>query len=384
MKSLVQHNSTANSTSSPRSAPKVSGYRYVRRGLGRTYLMVSATVASLLRRAAERAHFLSSVYYFFFSSAFRREQRAFLAGAARFRLDQRQPSAGSALLRRNIHRIEKGLLMRPRRPLFAVEYIADTVDCYCRLAACRTGAEHGSDGEGEFQWAHDALAEYFSSVASHPVVNSARDRFMAASRNCGCAEASGGMVPYRRAIDDLPSVTIDDLLELARRRRSVRWFLNRPVPRDLIERAIEVAAQSPSACNRQPFVFHVLDDPQLVRQASVIPMGTGGFAHNIPVFVVIVGQQRNYIDERDRHLIYIDGSLAAMSFVYALESQGLSSCCLNWPDIESRERQMAKVLRLEKDERPVMCIALGYPDPEGLVAYSQKKQVSQLCQYNLG
>jgi len=98
---------------------------------------------------------------------------------------------------------------------------------------------------------------------------------------------------------------------------------------------------------------------------------------------VVVGQLRNYFSERDRHLIYIDASLAAMAFAYALETQGLSTCMINWPDMEDREQRLAALLNLEPDERPVMCMALGYPDPEGLVAYSQKKPLGQLRRYNL-
>jgi hypothetical protein len=44
---------------------------------------------------------------------------------------------------------------------------------------------------------------------------------------------------------------------------------------------------------------------------------------------------------------------------------------------------MAAAIGLEADERPVMCIAVGYPDPDGLVAYSQKKPLGQLRRYNL-
>ena len=173
-----------------------------------------------------------------------------------------------------------------------------------------------------------------------------------------------------------------DLISLAKRRRSVRWFLPRPVPREMIDAAIEVAGQSPSACNRQPFQFRIFDDPELVQRVVQLPMGTAGYGHNIPVMVVLIGQQRNYFDERDRHLIYIDGSLATMGFVYALEAQGLSSCCINWPDIESREAALGELLGLSGDERAVMCLAVGYPDPEGLVAYSQKKPLGQLRRYN--
>jgi hypothetical protein len=44
---------------------------------------------------------------------------------------------------------------------------------------------------------------------------------------------------------------------------------------------------------------------------------------------------------------------------------------------------MAETLKLDADERPIMLIAVGYPDPEGMVAYSQKKPIDVLCKFNL-
>ena len=81
-------------------------------------------------------------------------------------------------------------------------------------------------------------------------------------------------------------------------------------------------------------------------------------------------------------MIYIDGALAAMSFVLALETLGLSSCMINWPDVEQQERKLARLLHLEPDERPVMQIAIGYPDPLGLVPYSGKKSLERIRRYN--
>jgi hypothetical protein len=43
---------------------------------------------------------------------------------------------------------------------------------------------------------------------------------------------------------------------------------------------------------------------------------------------------------------------------------------------------MAELLNLDPDERPVMLVAIGYPDPDGLVANSTKKSLSQLRTYN--
>ena len=81
-------------------------------------------------------------------------------------------------------------------------------------------------------------------------------------------------------------------------------------------------------------------------------------------------------------MIYIDASLSAMAFMYALETMGLSSCPINWPDIEEREKKAEKLLNLRQEERIIMAISLGYPDPEGLVAYSAKKDLDQIRSYN--
>jgi nitroreductase len=89
--------------------------------------------------------------------------------------------------------------------------------------------------------------------------------------------------------------------------------------------------------------------------------------------VVLLGDLGCYPEERDRHVPYIDASLAAMQFMLALETLGLASCPINWPDIEGRERVMDRELALPRHLRPVMLIALGYPDPAGGVPFSAKK-----------
>src|SRR5690606_27477677 len=129
-------------------------------------------------------------------------------------------------------------------------------------------------------------------------------------------------------------VGYEDFYGLTLQRRSVRWFLDRPVSRELFDKAVLAAAQSPSACNRQPFEFKIFDRPELVEEITRFLMGVTGFAHSIPVLAVIVGNLNAYPSERDRHVIYIDGALAGMSLMLALETLGLASCPINWPDIE--------------------------------------------------
>ena len=350
---------------------------------------------------------------------FAREQQAVLAGIRRYRDEVRTEARNQALLRRRIHMLEKGLAMRPRRAVFALDYIAETVDAYALrhahvAAEARPGGGNmpaggmaGERGGGEAAgvddtliWAHDVLARTFAACAPHPVFAQQEVRFAALPpppRGAGPHEgtpaaadhstagrtrdAAAPRIPYARDLAEPPPVAYADLLALARRRRSVRWFRPEPVPRALFERALAVAAQSPSACNRQPFVFRVFDDAAMVRAVADTAMGTRGYAHNVPMIAVLVGQQRHFFDARDRHLVYIDGALAAMALVLALETLGLASCLVNWPDIEAREAALAALIGLEADERPVMLIAIGHPDPDGLVPFSAKKAPGDLLRY---
>jgi nitroreductase len=366
----------------------VQGLRGLRAGLRRAVLRVAASSPRL-----------ASLYYGVFSTRFAREHRAVAYGRLRFLEDAARPAQSEYLLRRNVHRLEKGLIMRPRRPVFATDFIEETVESFAGRSAA-AGAGAGGDPR-EIRWAERVLSSYFEAAGGHPRIERARERFSTLhlsgangngkSRENGDGDGSGNgdgfcadvpMAPFRRDLSGPPPVAYDQLLKLALRRRSVRWFLPTPVPRELIDRAVEVAAYSPSACNRQPFELRVFDDPARARTVASVPLGTRGFDHNFPVVVVVVARQRAYFDEKDRHVIYIDAALGAMSFVLALETLGLSSCCINWPDVEAQEREMAQLLKLEPDERPVMLIALGYPDPDALVPASGKKSLDRLRRYD--
>lgn len=329
-------------------------------------------------RIASSARPLATAYYSLLSRQFQREERAVLLGLAKYHAELQEDDANVFLMRRNVHRLEKGISMQPRRPVFAKDYILETVNVYRKVVdAPERSAESSAES---LHWAYDVLSEYFKVVGRDPVLDHAREVFDKCPPPVG-RSAAGDRIPYQRNLDEHP-VSFEQLEQLAIKRRSVRWFEQKPVPRDLLDKAFTVAGLSPSACNRQPFRFLVYDDPEMIATVSSLPGGTIGWKHQIPVMIAIVGSLDAFYSEKDRHVIYIDGALAAMSFSYALETLGLSSCICNWPDIESHERRAEKVLGLKGYERPVMFMAVGYPDPGAKVAYSQKRPLEVMRTYN--
>ncbi len=326
-----------------------------------------------------KSGFLAGVYYTIFNSGFRRELKSVLSGKVEHLRNSRDEHANYYMLVRNTHRLEKGLIMRPRKPVFATNYITETTSSYIGVMQSDSAVADSK----QVKWFTDVLDQYFSIVESHPIVDREKKRYeQFREQNRFEESVESPSTPYARNWDSFSQISFEEFFKLNRQRRSVRWFLDKPVPRKLIDKAISSAIQAPSACNRQPFTFRVLDDPNLVSKAVDLPMGTKGYAHSIQTFIVVVGHLDAYFDERDRHLIYIDASLANMSLMLALETLGLSSCPINWPDIEEREIKMSKFLNLREYDRPIMCIGVGYPNPEGKVPYSEKRSLDKIRVYN--
>lgn len=318
------------------------------------------------------------LYYFFAFITFNREQVAVWRGRRDYYRQKNKPRQSHVGLRRNVHRLEKALIMRPRREVFAADYIVETVEFF-RATRARS-LDTGAFDQSELDWAHDVLEEYFASITGvNPKIEEAK-RIFELSTGDGHVSVERTKVP--RPKRQLSHVTYDEMLALAEQRRSVRWYEDRAVPRDLLDKAMMVARQAPTACNRLPYEFRIFDDEAMVREVAAMPFGTVGFAGNIKTIVVVVGKLSSYFSPRDRHAIYVDASLAAMSFMFALETLELSSTAINWPDLEPLEHRMQKRLGLEFSDRVVMLIAVGYADTEALVPYSQKKELDTIRTYN--
>ncbi|GAA6131557.1 nitroreductase family protein [Halopseudomonas sabulinigri] len=269
--------------------------------------------------------------------------------------------------------------MRPRRKVFAEGFIGETVECY------RKAADSPTVRNSELKWAHDVLIEYFKAVELNGKIKSSYEIF----RNCPSEvqpEAKRNTLlpsefkPYKHS--DLPKskITFDELQHLFTKRRSVRWYQEREVEIERVTAAINIASLAPSACNRQPYRHIIIKDKETILAIANLAGGTKGFSHNIPLLIVSIGDLSAYPYERDRHLIYIDSSLANMQLLLALQTLGLDSCPINWPDIRDKDEKISKALQLPPHERVIMLISTGYALDEGEIPYSQKKYWEEITQ----
>jgi nitroreductase len=323
---------------------------------------------------------IATFFFILTPLGFNRERFAFLKGRAQYYKNLEKSNINNAHLRRNIHRIEKALIMEPRRSKFALAYIEETIDFYETILAGNT-REALSVDMTELQWSRDVLTTYFSTIELDNKTTILQHRFLEACKQLPPTQAPP-LVPFLRKNSPDNPVSYEEMLQLSIRRRSVRWFQDRKVPRTLIDQALLIARQSPSACNRQPFEYRIFDIPEMVQEIASIPMGTDGYSQNIKSIAVLVGKQDHFFSPRDRHIIYIDASLSAMAFMFGLEVVGLASSVINWPDFEPLEIKMQKTLGLNSYDRVIMLIAIGYAREDGGIPSSGKKSLESFRSYN--
>lgn len=325
---------------------------------------------SIVLRGAE-SDFWARMYYAFFDKSFVRENRAVLQGKIIHQNGFQSGELNEYKIRRNIHRLEKGLIMPERRSVFAKDYIMETVKAFVQEKS------KPNANLKLIEWAQDVLSQYFNTVEIDDGIAKAKLLF-----DTNTNERSGcNYIPHTRDQNTYETPTFDIFLNLCRQRVSTRLFQDRVVDPDLIKKALTAAITAPSACNRQPFEYLIFTSRKDIDKYIKLPGGISGFDKNVPILIFLIGDLSAYFDERDRHLIYIDGGLTAMNFMLALETLGLGSCALNWPDIEEKEMQIEKQLKLPKHKRCIMALIVGYPAEKGGIAYSLKKTVDQISIY---
>lgn len=153
------------------------------------------------------------------------------------------------------------------------------------------------------------------------------------------------------------------MLDLLRKRRSVRRFKKRPVEVEKIELLIEAALRSPSSKARNPWEFIIVTDPaQREKLALAKPKG-GSFVGNAPLAIVVCA-------DPDKCDVWVeDCSIAAIILQLTALDLGLGSC---WSQIRKRchadgdpsTDYLRNLLNLPENYEVEAIIGIGYPEAE--------------------
>jgi len=209
---------------------------------------------------------------------------------------------------------------------------------------------------------------------------------------------------------ELPS---DEMIKRAKdfyadikRRRTVRDFSDRPVPREVIEQCLLTAGTAPNGANLQPWHFSVVEDPAIkskIRVAAekeerefysgkapqdwldaLAPLGTDSnkpFLEIAPYLIVIFSKSYG-TDEKGEKIkhYYVSESvgIATGFLIAALHNAGLATLT----HTPSPMKFLNEILERPSNERAFLVLVVGYPTKDAKVPAITKKDLNEIAKFH--
>jgi len=154
-------------------------------------------------------------------------------------------------------------------------------------------------------------------------------------------------------------------IELVKHRTSCRSYEPKPVPKESLELMLEAACLAPSACNKQPWRFVVVQDEavrmRLVSKAFLagIPMKWAADAGAI----IALGMEKSTIAHKIAPKIsgvdypLLDLGIAGEHLVLQAEELGLGTCWIGW----IKPKAVRRIVGWPRNIEPVGLITVGWP-----------------------
>ena len=189
------------------------------------------------------------------------------------------------------------------------------------------------------------------------------------------------------------------------RRRTVREFSDRPVPRDLIETALKAAGTAPSGANLQPWHFVVVsgaETKKMIREAAEIeerefyehrasdewlaalePLGTDSnkpFLETAPYLIAVFLQKFGTLPDgrKVKHYYPVESTgLATGILITALHHAGLATLT----HTPSPMKFLNEILDRPKSERPFLLLVAGYPADDAEVPDIKRKELDAFTSF---
>lgn len=156
-----------------------------------------------------------------------------------------------------------------------------------------------------------------------------------------------------------------NLIDGLRTRRSIRQFdAQKKVSKADIEEILEAASYAPSAHNKQPWQFLVVQDQKKLEGFRTVQPWTS-FAKNASCAVVVLGDTAEsfHREKEDENWNFsdVDATLAAYGVLLAAHAKGLGACFCGAAPMPKVIEAVQKYLDLPQNMRPVAIIPIGYP-----------------------
>jgi len=155
-------------------------------------------------------------------------------------------------------------------------------------------------------------------------------------------------------------------------RRTIRRYRKKEVPKEILIRCVDSARLSPSAGNRQPLKYTIVNDEKLLKDVFRT-LHYAGYLPRFPISeetmpraYIVMLLDKNISDEASW-----DAGIASMSISMVADDEGMGSCILGAIDRD----KLRGILRIPENLEILLVISLGYSDESPVIEKMKKGDV---------
>lgn len=174
------------------------------------------------------------------------------------------------------------------------------------------------------------------------------------------------------------------LKEIMTARESCRNYIADKRPnKEQLERIIDIARLSPSACNSQPWKFYVVNNHDISAKLAeqLQGMGLNKHAATCPAFIVVCEEEaklsRRVLERYARqHFVQIDIGIVTHAICLAAVEEGLSTCIMGWMN----EEAIKELLGIGEEATIRLVLSVGY-SADDAVRQKNRKELTEIMEY---
>jgi len=163
-----------------------------------------------------------------------------------------------------------------------------------------------------------------------------------------------------------------DILDVLKKRRSVRAFNGKAIPKDTLENIVDSARFAPTARNIQPWKFVVVTDRPTLNSLARLAEN-GRFIADCSACVAVFCSDTKYYLE--------DGCAATQNILLSACAFGIGSCWVAG-DKKDYAPEVCRLLGAPEGLKLVSLLALGYSDDKDIFKITQKKPLAELMHWD--
>ena len=162
-----------------------------------------------------------------------------------------------------------------------------------------------------------------------------------------------------------------ELKEVLLKRRSVRKFTEEPVSDEMIQELLHAAMSGPSACNKRPWAFYVVTNPEKLEELK----GASRFTKmSAKLAIIVCGDLEKALPMEMENYWIQDCSAAIENILLRVTDLGLGAVWCGLHPQKKAEENVKEMLSIKETQIPMGLIFIGHPgeEPEARDQYEEE------------